>query len=117
MFRSRNGCRELLGDLVRAGHSLGTSALNLAEVFAGMRPEDETRTEAFLSALECYELTRTAGRMPGHLKNRWARKGRILTFADAILAAIALEQGCTLVTDNRKDFPLPELAQYPLREE
>ena len=45
MFRSRNGCRELLGDLVRAGHSLGTSALNLAEVFAGMRPEDETRTE------------------------------------------------------------------------
>ena len=54
--------------------------------------------------------------MPGHLKNRWARKGRILTFADAILAAIALEQGCTLVTDNRKDFPLPELAQYPLRE-
>jgi predicted nucleic acid-binding protein len=37
-----------------------------------------------------------------------------LTLADTIIAAIALEHGCTLMTDNLKDFPIPELSHYPL---
>jgi predicted nucleic acid-binding protein len=117
VLRHRHGRRELLTDLVRTGHDLATTALNVAEVFAGMRPQEEAQTEAFLSALECYELTRTAGRRAGSLKNRWAGRGRTLTLADAIVAAIALEQNCTLMTDNRRDFPMPELELYPLPQE
>ncbi len=116
VLRSRRRRRELLVDLVRDGHSLATTALNVAEVFAGMRPEEQMQTETFLDALECYPLTRTAGQWAGTFKSRWARKGRTLTIADAIVAAIALERDCTLITDNRKDFPMPELALYPLRE-
>ena len=116
VLRSRRGRRELLAQLARGGHGLATTALNVAEVFAGMRPEERTQTDAFLDALECYALTRSAAQLAGTLKSQWARKGRTLTIADAIVAAIALEHGCILMTDNRKDFPMPELEQYPLRE-
>lgn len=116
VLRRRQGRRELLAELTREGHTLATTALNIAEVYAGVRPEEEAQTEAFLDALDCYELTATAGRLAGSLKQKWARKGRTLTLADTIIAAVALESGCTLMTDNRKDFPMPELHHYPLPE-
>jgi predicted nucleic acid-binding protein len=31
-----------------------------------------------------------------------------------IVAAIALDRGCTLMTDNRKDFPMEELDKFNL---
>jgi predicted nucleic acid-binding protein len=114
VLRLRRGRRELLAGLARAGHTLATSALNVAEVYAGMHPGEEAATEALLSALDCYELTGTAGRLAGSLKYKWGRKGRTLTLADTIIAAIALEHGCTLMTDNLKDFPIPGLFHYPL---
>jgi predicted nucleic acid-binding protein len=114
VLRSRNGRRELLAELARGGHSLTTSALNVAEVFAGTRPEEQPNTRAFLNALECDQLTRTAAQLAGTFKSKWAKKGRTLTLADAIIAAIALENGCILMTDNRKDFPMSELEHYPL---
>jgi len=114
VLHRRHGRRELLAELARSGHTLATTALNVAEVYAGMRLEEETQTDAFLAALDCYELTGAAGRLAGNLKNKWARRGRTLTLADTIVAAIALDRGCTLMTDNARDFPVPELAHYPL---
>jgi predicted nucleic acid-binding protein len=113
-LRLRHRRRELLAELVRAGHTLVTTALNVAEVYAGMRPEETQRTEALLSALDCYDLTGTSARRAGSLKQQWARKGRTLTLADMIVAAIALDLGCTLMTDNRKDFPMDELDKFDL---
>ena len=114
VLRLRRGRRELLAELVQAGHMLATTALNVAEVYAGMRPEEAPKTEALLGVLDCYDLTGTSGRRAGALKRQWARKGRTLALADMIVAAIALDRGCTLMTDNRKDFPMTELALYPL---
>lgn len=116
-LRHRHGRRELLARLARDGHVLATSALNVAEVFAGMRPDEEGATETFLSALECYELTGAAARVAGTMKRKWAGKGRTLTLADSVIAAVALEHDCVLMTDNRRDFPMPELHLYPLPEE
>ena len=47
-LRARRERRSWLAELVRAGHSLETSALNVAEVYAGMRPAEEEQTKAFL---------------------------------------------------------------------
>lgn len=114
VLRARRGRRELLAQLARAGNTLATTDLNVAELYAGVRPEEEARTERFLDALDCYELTPAAGRLAGTLKYKYAKKGRTLTLADTIIAAIAMERRCTLVTDNRKDFPMPELDSYDL---
>jgi predicted nucleic acid-binding protein len=114
VLRLRNRRRELLAELVRGGHSLSTTTLNIAELYAGMRAGEEAATEALLVGLEPYELNGSDARFAGKLKSIWARKGRTLTLEDAIVAAIAIERGCALVTDNRKDFPMPEVRLYPL---
>jgi len=48
------------------------------------------------------------------LQNRWRKKGHTLSLPDVTIAAVALTHGLTLLTDNRKDFPMPELALYSL---
>jgi len=113
-LRLRRGRRQLLAELVRSGHTLATSALNIAEIFAGMRPEEEANTRRLLNPLECYEVTPPSAELAGRFKRDWARKGRTLTLTDTLIAATALEHGCVLVTDNRKDFPMPELELHPL---
>jgi len=114
VLRLRNRRRDWLAQVARDGHSLSTTALNVAELYAGMRPGEESRTEALLAGLESYEINGTDARVAGKLKSSWARKGRTLTLDDAIIAAITIERGCALVTDNRKDFPMAEVRLYPL---
>jgi predicted nucleic acid-binding protein len=114
VLRLRNRRREWLAQLVRDGHTLSTTTLNIAELYAGMRSGEEAKTEALLAGLEAYELNGSEARLAGKLKSAWAGKGRTLTLDDAIVAAIAIERGCALLTDNRKDFPMPELQLYPL---
>jgi predicted nucleic acid-binding protein len=110
----KNRRNEWLAELVRGGHTLSTTTLNIAEIYAGMRPSEEGRTKALLSGLEVYELGGQSARLAGRLKNTWKRKGHSLTLADTIVAAIAIERDCALLTDNRKDFPMPEVQLYPL---
>ncbi len=114
-LRSRNNRRALLVELVTQGHKLSTAAINIAEVHAGLRPGEEEGTEAFLNSLQCHAMTCGIARSAGSLKGRYAREGKTLPWPDMIVAATALEHGLTLMTDNRKDFPLPELQLYPLR--
>jgi len=110
----RRGRKELLAELVRQGHRLITTSINVAEVYSGMRPEEEQRTIIFLESLECFSLDAGSGEHAGRLKSLWAKKGKTIALPDVIVAAIAIEQACTLVTDNRKDFPMPELNLYRL---
>ena len=114
VLRARHSRRALLAELVESGHTLATAAINIGEVYADMKPGEAARTETFLSSLDCYPMTRAIARQAGILKNLWAQKGRTLTLADMMVAATVLEHGLTLMTDNRKDFPLPELHLYPL---
>jgi predicted nucleic acid-binding protein len=114
VLRARQNRRSILGELVAGGHLLATTAINIAEVYAGMRPGEEARTEAFLSSLECYPINGVIARRAGALKSVWARKGRTLSLADMVIAATALEHSLALMTDNRRDFPLPELTFHPL---
>ena len=114
VLRARQNRRSLLAELVAGGHVLATAAINIGEVYAGMRPGEELRTEAFLSSLECYPINGAIARRAGSLKSSWARKGRTLSLVDMMIAATALEHSLGLMTDNRKDFPLPDLTFYPL---
>ncbi len=72
-------------------------------------PPTKTRTFLILPSVEL----RTP-RLAGRLKSTWARKGHTLALADTIVAAVAIDRGCALLTDNRKDFPMPEVRLYPL---
>jgi len=59
-----------------------------------MRPDEAHKTQALLGVLDCHELTGSTGRRAGALKQKWSKKGR--RSPDMIVAAIALEHGCTV---------------------
>ena len=113
-LRLRNGRKELLAQLARDGHRMTTTAINIAEVYSGIRAGEERRTILFLDSLECYGIDAATGEQAGRLKSFWATKGRTIALPDMIVAAIAIERGCVLLTDNRKDFPMSEIKLHPL---
>ncbi len=88
--------------------------VTLTEIYAGIRPKEFASTERFLDRLEQYGLDPQLARLAGLLKNEWAQKGRTLGVVDLIIAATALAHNLVLMTDNRKHFPMPQLALYPL---
>jgi predicted nucleic acid-binding protein len=113
-LRNRKQRRGLLAQLLREGHELCTTALNIAEVYGGMRPHEERGTEAFLAGFRCMVIDGTIARTAGHLKSQWSRKGRTLAVVDCTVAAAAVHNDSVVATDNRKDFPMPEVHLYPL---
>lgn len=110
----KRGRWELLRTLVEAGNDLACSAITVAEIYAGMRAHESSRTESFLEGMEQYDVDWELARYAGLLKNEWARHGQTLSVPDVLIAATALAHRLVLMTDNRKDFPMPELALYPL---
>jgi predicted nucleic acid-binding protein len=113
VLRNRANRRDLLANFVQQGHTLATSAINVAEVYAGMRPHEATETDRLLSNIESYPTTGAIARHAGVLKFAYGQKGKTLSLADMIVAATALTHGASLMTDNRKDFPLPDLTFVP----
>jgi predicted nucleic acid-binding protein len=101
---------------ISKAHLIGTyeKQTNVAELHAGMPPEEESRTENFIEAFDCYDLTAAAGRRAGSLKNKYARRGRTSHPRRYHRRCIAIERRCTLMIDNPKDFPMPELNCYNL---
>ncbi len=104
----------MLAELVEAGHTLATGAINLAEIYAGMRPAEEKQTAGLLSSLDFYPINEPIARRAGTLKSVASQKGKTLSLSDMLVAATALEHHLTLITDNRKDFPVPGLTFHPL---
>jgi predicted nucleic acid-binding protein len=114
VLRRRAAVMAALAEAVRAGHELGTSAINLAEVHSGVRSSEEILAQKFLATLVCYPVTASIAERGGRLRNQYARKGKTLGLADAVIAATALEHGLVLATENRKDFPMSEISFYPM---
>ena len=104
----------LLLELLNSGHLLACCPINIAEVYAGLRPKEEIATENLFASLRHYPIHPHAARLAGLLKRDYARRGATLNLGDVIIAAVAIHNQLTLVTDNVKDFPMKDLSLYPL---
>jgi len=114
VLRNRNQRRNLLAGLVVSGYALATSTMNIAEVFAGLRPGEEQATRAFLAGLDLIPVSPAIAESAGQLKAAFRRAGETRSIADMIVAATAIENGFPVATDNRKDFQIAGLALFPL---
>lgn len=114
VLNGRKEREQLLERLLNQGHLLACCAINVAEVYAGLRPKEENRTRAFLESLEYLEINWEIARQAGLLKRDLSRRGSALSVTDCTIAAAAIYHGCALITDNTKDFPMKELTLYPL---
>jgi len=111
----KNRNRSLRG-LAEQGHILACCPINVAEVYAGLRPKEEQRTAALLRSLQLFMIAFPVAELAGRLKRDYGREGKTLSIADALIAAVALHYQLTLITDNVKDFPMPDLSLHLLPE-
>jgi len=114
VLNDKQARRALLLDLLNQGHLLACCPINVSEIYAGLRPKEETATEEFLRSLQYFDITWPIARLAGLLKRDYSKKGKTLTISDATIAAVALHHKLTVITDNVRDFPMKELAIYPL---
>ncbi len=114
VLRRRRGRRELLRALLEEGHELACSAINVAEVYSGMRPHEAEATGEFIEGLEYIEIDRAAARHAGELRREWQSKGKTLSLPDAIIGAVALREGLAVATDNIRHLSLLDVQLLPL---
>jgi|HubBroStandDraft_5_1064220.scaffolds.fasta_scaffold164535_2 tRNA(fMet)-specific endonuclease VapC len=92
-----------------ARDNLYVSAITVAEVHAGERPNERAQTAEFLAGFSILPVDERIARAAGYLKNHWARRGKTLWLTDALIAATAMEHDMTMVTSNSRDFPMREI--------
>ncbi|MGA2050528.1 MAG: PIN domain-containing protein [Terracidiphilus sp.] len=100
-------------DLVLHGFELATSAINVAELYAGMRKGEEIATRELLSALNLLALSPQIAQRAGEISADRRRIGRTHALDDMMIAATVIEYNHALWTDNRKDFEIPGIQLLP----
>lgn len=98
--------------LADQGAQMAISILTLAEIYTGLRPGEEERTQRLLDLFDVIPLSEALARKAGELAAARRRVGRGCALDDMIIAATALDRGYQLYASNKKDFETPKLVFY-----
>lgn len=108
-FRGRKEVVCLLEKLVEEA-PLACCPVTVAEIFSGVRPEELSRIEELLEALQYCAIQYKTARRAGLYRREYQIRGITLSVSDTLIAAVAVENSLTLVTKNVRHFPMPELS-------
>ena len=87
----------------------------MTELFSGVMATDLNKAEGMTKDFFFLSTNSELCRLAGVFRNRYRRVGIALSTPDCLIAATAIHYDAMLVTDNHKDFPMPELRFYPGR--
>lgn len=108
-FRGHKEVVCLLEKLVEEA-PLACCPVTVAEIFSGVRPEELSRIEELLEALQYCAIQYKTARRAGLYRREYQIRGITLSVSDTLIAAVAVENSLTLVTKNVQHFPMPELS-------
>lgn len=103
-LRGREEAVELIDE--RRASSLCVSVLTVAEILAGVRGvREESAVDGMLAYMATLDIDLPTASQGGAFRRKY-HGSHGTRLVDALLAATALRRGCTLVTLNRKHFPM-----------
>jgi tRNA(fMet)-specific endonuclease VapC len=115
LSKRREPARTRLRALLEAGDILGVCAINVAEFFSGIRPEERQKWEEFFQTLPYWDISVETAVRAGHDRYEFARKERPLPAADALIAAVARANDTVIITDNATNYPMSGVRTLSLR--
>ena len=87
--------------------------MGLAEVYSGFSSQERIENGPVLDGWLFYETTPAIAKEAGRYRYEFARTGTTLSATDSLIAAIAIANGATLITNNLRHFPMPEIRLLP----
>lgn len=112
-FRRRSAIRDLVEGLESQGHRLAVCAVGLAEVYSGFDAQERIEYGLVADRWFYYETTPAIAKEAGRYRYEFARIGTTLSATDSLIAAVAIANGATLITNNLRHFPMREIRLLP----
>lgn len=104
----------LIRQLFLQRNGLCTCSVVVAEVYAGLSPNERIGSDVLFESMTFLPETPIASRQAGIWRYEFARRGQQLATTDCLIAAIAHEHGATLLTGNVNHFPMDEVHLLPV---
>ena len=95
--------------LLEGQDMVGVCAVSVAEFVAALPPAQRAEWVPFFTSLTTWDITREDGFQAGIWLYDYGRQGITLSPTDTLIAAVAVRVQATLVTDNIKHYPMPEV--------
>jgi predicted nucleic acid-binding protein len=113
--KDREPIRSRILSMIKAGDELGVCAINVAEFYTGVIPATEyPALDQFIRSLAYWEITFGTAVRAGRYRYDFLRTGQTLSTTDVLVAAVARERYATLVTSNRKLYPMTDVTLLSL---
>ena len=105
-FRRRRSTLSLLEGLEARGHRLTICAVGLAELYSGFSLQQRIAADPVVERWLYYETTPAIAKEAGRYRYEFARRGTSLSATDSVIAAVAIANDATLITNNVRHFPM-----------
>lgn len=79
--------------------------IQLAEIYAGIRKNEEKRVAGFIANFGLLDITNAVGIRAGRYLNRY-KKSHGISLADAMICAATVENAHIIWTLNKKHYPM-----------
>ncbi len=96
--------------LLEDGASLACCPVNVVEIHAGMREKERDITEELINSLRFFPIDLETARLAGDIIRSYRSEGVTMALADAMVAAVAMQNNLVLATYNEKHYPMTDLA-------
>lgn len=108
--KGRQPAKSQLIEMLKSEVDIGVCAINLTEFFSGLPQEKRKEWSKFFAALLYWHITKKASVQAGIFRADYQKKGKQLSTADALIAAVSISEQATVVTNNIKDYPMEEVS-------
>ena len=85
----------------------------LAEVYSGFDAQERIDNAPVIDRWLYYETTPAIAKEAGRYRYEFARIGTTLSATYSLIAAVAIANDATLITNNLRHFPMPEIRLLP----
>jgi hypothetical protein len=97
----------------RAGDFLAWTPVSVAEIYAGLRPQEDFIIADLQRILHCLEIDERVGQKAGRYRQAFGRSHGV-EVADALIAGAAHVHGLTLCSLNLRHYPMRDVKKLRL---
>jgi predicted nucleic acid-binding protein len=107
-FHGIHAATDYITNALLADGELFISIVSVAEMLAGMRPEEKTATEELLALFTIQPADELIARIAGTYLHEFAKSNN-LELGDSLIAGTARRLNAELVTRNVKHYPMKDI--------